>query len=227
MDFAVIAGCFARALAFAHVAPMLSEEHVGERTRLAFAAVLALVLAPAGAVVARDSIIIELMLEVAAGVALGLAVALPWSTVSALLPQLVSSTGLEAEDDGEPPAARLATAVSLACFLALSGERFLVTLLAAPAKLPGATGLADLAVAAGSAVFTLAAVALVPFLAVLAAARVVGALVLRAAAVDLSPFHAPALALAGMVLVLAYLQAAPMFHEDALHEAATAARSLQ
>ena len=214
MDPILIAGCFARTLAFVHVAPFFAEDSVPERARLSLAFVLALLIAPAGGVGA--SLLVRLLLEALTGLVLGLAVALPWATVSALLPQVAAGTGLEDEEEGI--AARLAAAVALACFLGLSGERWLLSLLAAPAHAPIGASVAELAMSAGGAVWALASGALVPFLAVLAAARLAFALAMRAAAIDLSPFHAPALALAGMLLVLAYVQAAPVLFEDALHE---------
>ena len=214
-------GCFARALAFLHTAPIVSEEQVTERARLAFAFLLALVLSPAGLsrLLPVHGLLEHVAVEALTGAVLGLALAWPWATVTALLPQLAGAAGIE--DDDEEPSGRLSTAVALACFLSLSGDRFLVTLLAAPCRIPdSAAGLAELALRLGGVLYTIAADGLVPLLAVLAAARLAGSLVLRGGAMDLSGVHLPALTVAGVVLLTAFVHSAPLLYEDALHEGA-------
>lgn len=212
----VVLGCFSRALAFLHTAPVFAEDGVPERARLALAFLLALILAPAGGL--PGDLHVRLALESVVGAALGLALAWPWATATALLPQLASAAGLDDDDEASD---RLATAVALAAFLSLHGERYLITLLAAPCHVPGSAGdLAALALRSGGALFALAADGLVPLLAVLGAARVAGALVMRGGAMDLSGIHTPVLTVAGVALLLAYVHQAPLVYQDAIDEGA-------
>lgn len=216
VDPIIVLGCFARALAFLHTAPVFAEDGVPERARIALAFLLGLILAPAGGL--PGGLHERLALEALVGAALGLALSWPWATVSALLPQVTSATGLDDEDETSD---RLATAVALAAFLSLGGERYLITLLAGPCQVPvSATSLAELALRAGGALFTIAADGLVPLLAVLAAARLASALAMRGSAMDLSGLHTPALTVAGVVLLLAFVQQGPMLYQDALDEGA-------
>ena len=218
-------GCFARALAFVHSAPIVSEEPCPERARLALAALLGLVLAPAGAL-PGGSLIGVVVAEALAGGLMGLALTMPWATIGALLPQLAAAGGIDTEDEGEPISARLSAAAGLACFLALGGERFLLTMLAAPRYMPlRGEGFAELALHAGAAVLALAAEGIVPFLAVLAAAKIGAALVSRAAAWDLGALQPPVMTGAAVALVVVFLNAAPLLYENALHESAALADS--
>lgn len=221
MDFTAYLGCLARTMAFLHTAPIVSEEAMPERARLALAALLALVLVPAGGLPAQG-FAERMILEGLTGLVLGLALAWPWATVQGLLPMLGGAAGLDSEDEeDESIITRLATAVALTAFLGLSGERFLITVLAAPCQIPsGVTSIAEFSVRAGSACYAIAADGLVPLLAVLAAARIAGALVMRGSAMDLSGVHIPVMAVAGVVLLTAFVQSAPILYEDALHEGA-------
>jgi hypothetical protein len=149
--------------------------------------------------------------------------AVPWSTLVAAFSPLADAAGVEGDEDpaGEPLSARIGAAVGLAAFLALSGERFLIKLLATPrhVALDGAS-LGDLAARAGAATFALLAEALLPFLFVLALARLASALVTRAAQLDLQPALAPALLAAGVLVMTGFCDAAPGLFESALDRTA-------
>lgn len=224
MDWIAIAGCFARTLAFVHVAPGLAEAAVPARTRLGLAALLALVLAPAGGVGA-STLAGRLVAEALCGLLLGLLAAMPWSALVSACEPLVEAAGLEGEDaGGESTGARLASAFGIAAFLALSGDRFLIKLLATPRQLAlDGASLGDLAARAGGATWGLVAEALLPFLFVLALARIAAALVARAAQMDLQPVLAPALVAAGLLVAGGFCQAAPGLFEAALDSTAALA----
>jgi flagellar biosynthetic protein FliR len=212
-----LVACFARAATFCQAAPVLGHAAVPAAWRLAMAAVLAVLTAPAAAAGTIGVTVAERVLgEGALGLALALVLGAAWSVLERVLVPLARAAGFDedpsrAEDDG--PFARLGGLIAIAGFLAVSGDHLLLSYLTQPIALAG-LDLAGIVLALGRHVFAVAGCSLVPLLGALVVARVAAALASRRAAFDLAPLVAPALA---VLLVLSCwvwaLIASPAVHE--------------
>ena len=204
-----LAACFARALGFCSAAPLIGDEEVTARSRLAMAALLALFLAPSSS---GEPGWLALPVEALGGYALGALISLLWSTLDSVLVPLAPAAGLASEE----PFSLLSRLAGVASFLALSGDHYLIELLAGPALPLSRHGLAQAAMGAGRAVFERAAQALLPLLGTLVLAQLVVALLGRAATLDLNHLAAPALIALAFLLAGAWVGEAPALYRTVL-----------
>jgi len=203
--------CLTRSLAFCQLAPVVGDDEVPFRARLALSAVLATFLVPAGQV-HQGSLVAGLAMELAVGLTMGGILCVLWRTLDAVLIPVASS--LAAEEPREW--ATLSRLVGISAFLACSGDHYLIYLLAAPPSSSPSGFLGVAWLGAGRMVFQAACDALLPLLGVLVTAQLLASLVARGASIDLTSIARPFLLALVFVVAISWISEAPGPYEDVL-----------